>query len=158
MKKFFSLSAIVAVLAMLMTSVSVSSCSSDDDDDSTSAPTFESYTYTVDSVTVNTGSLVAYKHGSTYGTFSVTKASAEEVDLVFFSDLAGTKQVGTVTLSDAGTSYVNTDFKGITKAAATDAAASVLMAKRYGYANVISGTKATATKSGATATYFAKIK
>ena len=156
MKKFFSLSAIVAVLAMLMTSVSVSSCSSDDDD--AAADSFTGHTYTVDTVAVSTGSLVAYKHGITYGTFSVTKASADEVDLVFFSDIEGTKQVGSVTLSDKGTSYVNTSYQGLTMVEATAAANSVLMAKRYGSANVISGTKATATKPSATATYFAKIK
>ena len=32
MKKFFSLSACIAIVAMLMTSVTISSCSKDDDD------------------------------------------------------------------------------------------------------------------------------
>ena len=94
MKKFFSLSAIVAVLAMLMTSVSVSSCSSDEDDDSTTTtPTYTSFSGIVDgddelniaryfSIYYFAGSFLSIKDGKIYN----STASADElkdVEIVF---------------------------------------------------------------------------
>ena len=96
MKKFFSLSAIVAVLAMLMTSVSVSSCSSDDDDDSTTTtPTYTSFYGIVDGadelniarsfLSINgptTGSFLSIKDGKIY-TSTASADELKDVEIVF---------------------------------------------------------------------------
>ena len=94
MKKFFSLSAIVAVLAMLMTSVSVSSCSSDDDDDSTTTtPTYTSFSGIVDgddelniarflSIDYFPGSFLSIKDGKIY-TSTASADELKDVEIVF---------------------------------------------------------------------------
>jgi hypothetical protein len=81
MKKFFSLSAIVAVLAMLMTSVSVSSCSSDDDDDAKGDTT----TFTVDlggTKATTAGSFLSIKNKAAY-LASADSSLLKSVEIVF---------------------------------------------------------------------------
>ena len=157
MKKFFSLSAIVAVLAMLMTSVSVSSCSSDDDDDSVATKSLleQVVTSSTTSLSVAKGDTVAFYNAANNikGTFAVTNVDTENQTITISIDGK------TFTLSDAGTSYLayvngyvaqqTSDF--------ADNASKVILAKKTAASSIISGTESGASqKAGAGKTVFLK--
>ncbi|MBQ0030508.1 MAG: hypothetical protein MJZ24_06940 [Paludibacteraceae bacterium] len=86
MKKIFSLSAIVAMLAMLATSVSVSSCSKDDDDDSTKTEKKEVVTKTITLNVGNSkstyGSFISISEGAVY-TMSTLDANVDKVEFCY---------------------------------------------------------------------------
>ena len=105
-------------------------------------------TYTATSITVVEGKTYGYKQGTTTGTFTVTAVSAGSVTIT----IGGT----TVTLSDAGNSYLSKTFAGMNLAAATANPENVLFCLLAGSTNVASGTEATnaTIKAGATETLF----
>lgn len=159
MKKFFSLSAIVAVLAMLMTSVSVSSCSSDDDDDSVATKSLleQVVTSSTTSLSVAKGDTVAFYNAANNikGTFAVTNVDTENQTITISID----GKTFTLSDADAGTSYLayvngyvaqqTSDF--------ADNASKVILAKKTAASSIISGTESGASqKAGAGKTVFLK--
>ena len=104
--------------------------------------------YTATSITVVEGKTYGYKQGSTIGTFKVTAATSGSVTI----EIGGK----TVTLSDAGNSYLSKTFDGMNLAAATANPENVLFCLLSESTNVASGTLATrpAIADGATETLF----
>lgn len=153
MKKIFSLSAIVAMLAMLATSVSVSSCSKDDDEDSIKKEqeNINNTTWSETSMAVKTNDKVYFKHGDKTGFFTVSSASTEEITLTFNGGQS-------VTLGDAADkkSYCTVDFTEAGLAVAKADPANILLAKKAGALEIVSPTKVSSTDitSKATVTYF----
>ena len=146
MKKFFSLSAIVAVLAMLMTSVSVSSCSSDDDDDSTTTtPTYTSFSGIVDgddelniarsflSINYFAGSFLSIKDGKIY-TSTASADELKDVEIVF-------NGTNFVTAASSANSIVSTNGNSATLT--TNANGTIAYVTSTGYMGTIICTGAT---------------
>jgi len=103
------------------------------------------------SITVEAGKTYAYKHEETIGAFRINTAKNGEVSLAI-----GGK---TITLSDAGESYLNTTFEAVGRVVAEAAPKSVLFCLLANSTNVASGTLANAVISaGAEPTYFVEIK
>jgi hypothetical protein len=86
MKKFFSLSACIAIVAMLMTSVTISSCSKDDDDnDSTivKADSIRTFEVTMGgSTATSAGSYLSVEDEKVYKTSDI-KSDDNTINIVF---------------------------------------------------------------------------
>ena len=154
MKKFFSLSAIVAVLAMLMTSVSVSSCSKDDDD----AEPNPAGSSTLDSINVSEGDSIAFSNTSLAisDTLIVTAVSGSSISL----DLNGNTYIlGDGKTDNSYLSYIEKVYSTSSYAQALANPTKVVMAKRANEKRIISGKEAkdATIKGGAYNTTFAKI-
>ena len=138
MKKNFSLSAIVAVLAMLMTSVSVSSCSSDDDDDSTTTtPTYTSFYGIVDGAAETAGSFLSIKDGKIY-TSTASADELKDVEIVF-------NGTNFVTAASSANSIVSTNGNSATLT--TNANGTIDYVTSTGYMGTIFFTGATGSNS-----------
>ena len=134
MKKNFSLSAIVAVLAMLMTSVSVSSCSSDDDDDSTTTtPTYTSFSGTMGGAAATAGSFLSIKDGEIY-TSTASADKLKDVEIVF-------NGTNFVTAASSANSTVSTNGNSATLT--TNANGTIAYVTSTGYMGTICFTGAT---------------
>ncbi len=162
MKKFFNLSVVVAVLAMLMSSVAVSSCSDDDDDDSTSTSNLATAlsnvkTSSATSISVATGDTVVFYN-----------ATMNKADYLVVTDAASsyiTFKVGgsSITLGDDtdASSYLLYQSGSYKKAQFSEASQNIpaiILEKKSGAATAESATLASSsTISGtATKTVFAK--
>ena len=159
MKKFFSLSAIVAVLAMLMTSVSVSSCSSDDDDDSVAAAKSlleQVLTSTTTSETVAQGDTVAF-YNAKMGLKGILVVTAVSSTSVTFSINGTSYTLGDADADDSYLTYAST-YATSKLAQATTSPTTVVLVKSKGSKTIASGTKASNTtiSGAATETVFVK--
>ncbi len=160
MKKFFSLSAIVAVLAMLMTSVSVSSCSSDDDDDSVAAAKSlleQVLTSKITTETVAQGDTVAFynvKNGAK-GILVVTAVSSTSVT---FSVNGTSYTLGDAEADASYLTYANSTYATSQLAQAKANPTAVVLVKLAASQTIASGKKASNTtiSGAATETVFVK--
>ena len=128
------MTAVIAMLSMLMTATCVTSCGDDDDDEDEATETYD-WTSALTSVPATPGArYIARQQGqSKLYTIKVTEATTESVTL----DINGTE----VVLSDAGASYVSTSLEKMFQADAEADPESVLLCKKSGAKTLISPTE-----------------
>ena len=130
------MTAVIAMLSMLMTATCVTSCGDDDDDEDEATETTDyDWTSALTSVSATPGAkYIAKQQGqSKLYTIKVTEATTESVTL----EINGTE----VVLSDAGASYVSTSLEKMYKADAEADPESVLLCKKSGAKTLISPTE-----------------
>ncbi len=155
-KNFFKWAVVFTALA---TALSFSSCGDDDDENEggSSEPTEKPvmYSTTLSSINVEAGKTYVYNFENIIsdeyeGEFTVKSAEAGKVVL----EIKG----NTVELSDAGASYLSTDFKEMKQAEAVEKPKSVLFCLLASSTNIASATMASNTTiaAGANEIYFAE--
>lgn len=155
-KNFFKWAVVFTALA---TALSFSSCGDDDDDDPESDPTpqetTKGYSFSFNKISVEEGKSYVYSFESGItniieGEFTVKSVKEGEVVL--------TIKGNDVTLSDAGASYLGTDFKEMKQAAAVEKPENVLFCLLSGSTTISSATNAAKAEiaAGANEIFFAE--